>query len=311
MAGIALAATAAGVGAAVAAGAVGGGGVPACAAKSSGKIVLQRNGNCSAGQFAITISGSAFKRRGGTLTINGVAFKKGSGKTLTINGTTFHKSKGGTLTINGTTFNKSKGGTLTINGVAFRKGSGNTLTINGTEFKGSRGQTLTINGIPFTGAAGTQGPAGPQGLQGPPGVNAASAGAPVVVPGPIDVTQGGATVALVSVLLGRGDGSARRALLTGGFDAACVAPCPSSVQGVYDVVRDGNVQLTRRLPSFSAAGISDMSGIVSEVVDVPAGCAPCTFTLRLQAAGPVGGAGASTLRATAIRLAAVDLGPAG
>jgi hypothetical protein len=83
------------------------------------------------------------------------------------------------------------------------------------------------------------------------------------------------------------------------------------VQGLYDVVRDGSVQVTRRLPTFSAAGIGDMSGIVSEVVDLPAGCAPCTFTLRLQAAGAVGGAGASTLRATAIRLAAVDLGPAG
>jgi hypothetical protein len=296
MAGIGLAATVAGVGAAVAAGAVGGSGVPACAAKSSGKIVVQRNGSCSSGELAITISGSAFKKRGGTLTINGVAFKKGSGKTITINGTPF---------------TKSKGGTLTINGVAFKKGSGKTITINGTTFKGS-GNTLTINGIPFTpSSAGPQGPAGPQGLQGAPGVSAASAGAPVVVPGPTDVTQGGATVALVSVLLGRGDGSAHRALLTGGFDAACVAPCPSPVQGIYDVVRDGSVQVTRRLPTFSATGISDMSGIISEVVDLPAVCAPCTFTLRLQAAGAVGGAGASTLRATAIRLAAVDLGPAG
>src|ERR1700755_2760578 len=101
MGGIALAATVAGVGAAWAAGAVGGSGVPACAAKSSGKIVVQRNGSCSSGELAITISGSAFKKsKGGTLTINGVAFKKGSGKTITINGTAFKKSKGGTLTIN-------------------------------------------------------------------------------------------------------------------------------------------------------------------------------------------------------------------
>ncbi len=297
MGGIALAATVAGVGAAVAAGAVGGSGVPACAAKSSGELVVQRNGKCSSGDLAITISGSAFKKRGGTLTINGVAFKKGSGKTITINGTPFRNGRGKTLTINGIPFKKGSGKTITINGTTFRKGSGN---------------TLTINGIPLTpSAAGPQGPAGPQGLQGAPGVSAASAGAPVVVPGPTDVTQGGATVALVSVLLGRGDGSAHRALLAGGFDAACVAPCPSSVQGIYDIVRDGSVQLTRRLPTFSAAGISDMSGVISEVVDLPAGCAPCTFTLRLQAGGAIGGAGASTLRATAIRLAAVDLGPAG
>jgi hypothetical protein len=137
------------------------------------------------------------------------------------------------------------------------------------------------------------------------------AGAPGVVPGPIDATLGGAAVNLASVPLTIGDGSAHRVLLAGGFDAACVAACPSPAQGIFDVARDGSVAFTRRLPRFSATAITDMSGAFSEVVDVPAGCAPCTFTLQLQAAGAIGAGGASTLRATAIRIAAVDLGPAG
>ena len=298
-AGIGVVAAIAGVGAAVAAGAAGGNaGVGACAVKTSGKIVVRGADGCARGAIAITISGDAFKKSsGGTLTINGVAFKKGAGKTLTINGTAFKKGSGGTLTINGVAFKKSSGGTLTINGVAFKKGSG---------------KTLTINGIPFDdGTAGKAGPPGPIGPIGPAGAGAARSGAPVEVPGPVNAVLGADAVDLASAPLTVSDGTAHRVLLAGGFDADCVA-CPSPAQGIFDVIRDGGgAVFTRRLPQFSAAGITSMSGAFSEVADTPAVCAPCTFTLRLRAAGAAGGGGASTLAATAIRLAVVDLGPAG
>ena len=297
-AGIGVAAAIAGVGAAVAAGAAGGNsGVPACAVKTSGKIVVRGADGCARGAIAITISGAAFKKSsGGTLTINGVAFKKGAGKTITINGTAFKKGSGGTLTINGTAFKKSSGGTLTINGVAF-KGSG---------------KTLTINGIPFSaGTSGQAGPPGPAGPIGPAGAGAARSGAPVEVPGPVNAGLGADAVDLASKSLTVSDGTAHRVLLAGGFDADCGA-CPSPAQGVFDVIRDGGgAVFTRRLPQFSAAGITSMSGAFSEVADTPAVCAPCTYTLRLRAAGAAGAGGASTLAATAIRLAVVDLGPAG
>jgi len=297
-AGIGAVAAAAGVGAAVAAGAAGGdAGVRACAVKTSGKIVARGADGCARGAIAITISGDAFKKaRGGTLTINGVAFKKGSGKTLTINGVPFTKSRGGTLTINGVAFKKSSGGTLTINGVAFKGGSGKTLTINGIPFSGSGG--------------GPAGPIGPIGPAGPAGAGAARSGPPVEVAGPVNAVLGADAVNLASAPLTVSDGTAHRVLLAGGFDADCGA-CPSPAQGVYDVIRDGGGALfTRRLPQFSAAAITSMSGAFSEVVDTPAVCGPCTFTLRLRAAGAGGAGGASTIAATAIRLAVVDLGPA-
>ena len=252
-AGIGVAAAIAGVGAAVAAGAAGGNsGVPACAVKTSGKIVVRGADGCARGAIAITISGAAFK--------------------------------------------KSSGGTLTINGVAF-KGSG---------------KTLTINGIPFSaGTSGQAGPPGPAGPIGPAGAGAARSGAPVEVPGPVNAGLGADAVDLASKSLTVSDGTAHRVLLAGGFDADCGA-CPSPAQGVFDVIRDGGgAVFTRRLPQFSAAGITSMSGAFSEVADTPAVCAPCTYTLRLRAAGAAGAGGASTLAATAIRLAVVDLGPAG
>ena len=296
-AGIGAVAAIAGVGAAVAAGAAGGSGVGACAVKTSGKIVARGADGCARGAIAITISGDAFKKSsGGTLTINGVAFKKGTNRTLTINGVAFKKGSNRTLTINGTAFKRGSGGTLTINGVAFK----------------SSGKTLTINGIPFsaTTQAGPPGPTGQIGPAGPAG-GAARSGAPVEVTGPVNATLGGDAAALASAPLTISDGTAHRVLLAGGFDADCGA-CPSPAQGVFDVVRDGGGALfTRHLPQFSATGITSMSGAFSEVADTPAVCAPCTFTLRLRAAGAAGGGGASTLAATAIRLAVVDLGPAG
>lgn len=289
LAGIGAAAAIAGVGAAIAAGAASGDGVRACAVQTSGKVVARQGNTCPRGQLAITISGNAFKAsKNRTLTINGVAFKGDSGR------------RG--ITINGQAFRSSKNGTLTINGVAFRQGPRD---------------TLTINGVPFTPGAGTQtGPAGLAGPIGPPGPagaagGAARSGAPVEVPGPVDATLGGDPADLASAPLTIADGTAHRVLLAGGFDAACVGVCASPAQAVFDVRRNaGGPAFTRRLPQFSAAGITGMSGTFSEVVDAPADCVPCTFTLRLQAAGAAGG-GASTIRATAIRLAVVDLGPAG
>jgi hypothetical protein len=322
IAGIALVAAAGGVGAAVAAGAAGGDGVRACAVNSSGQIVAQSSRGCARGELAITISGDAFKRsKNGTLTINGVAFKRGTGGTITINGTAFKRS-GRTLTINGTTF-KSSGRTLTINGTAFKRSGRDTITINGTAFKSSgrtltingvalpagSGGTLTINGTPVT--AGATGPIGPAGPAGPPGASAVRAGRPAEADGPIPATLGAAAADLISAPFTNGDGTPHRVLLAGGFDADCAAPCPSPAQGIFDVRRDGVAAFTRRLPQFQAAGITNTSGVFSEVVDTPAVCAPCTFTLRLQAAGAIGGGGASTINATAIRLAVVDLGPAG
>lgn len=128
----------------------------------------------------------------------------------------------------------------------------------------------------------------------------------------MNASLGGDAAPLASASLTVGDGTPHRVLLAGGFDADCVAACPSPAQPVFDVIRDGGGALfTRRLPQFAAGAITSMSGVFSEVVDTPAVCAPCTFTLRLRAAGAAGAGGASTLAATAIRLAVVDLGPAG
>jgi hypothetical protein len=265
--------------------------VRACADKRTGEIrSTSAKGTCRAGSFVITISGEAFKRasnKSGTLTINGVAFKR-SGGTLTINGTAFKGS--------------ARGQTLTINGTAFKSSSrGQTLTINGTEFRGS-GNTLTINGTPFT--AGKPAEKGDKGDPGPPGAAARIGGpAPLMAPDTTLALDGTTTAVLATLKLNSTTPGPRIQLL-GGFNAVC-NPCTRGTQVTYEVVRDGSVVVSRRLPTLDAEQAA--SGVLSEMIVGPDVCGPCTFELRARGTSAVGSA-PGTLDLSGIRFAIVDLG---
>ena len=274
-------AAALGVGASLAIGA-GSNNVKACVVKSSGRLhATDSKGKCAAAEFAITIAGDAFKKRGGTLTINGVAFKRGSGKTITINGTPFQSGRGKTLTINGIPFEATSGGTLTINGTAFGAGA---AAIGPTGPAGPAG------------AEGRIGPTGPPGIPyGPPPVEAAG---PTTISGP---------TTLASASLSTSDGKAHRVLVTGGFDAVC-NPCADALRPRYGVALGAQSLFQRNLPTMQ--GTDTQGGaVLSEIVVTPDVCGPCTFNLVATYSGGGSSGQASKLDASAIRLGLLDLGP--
>lgn len=250
------------------------GGVPACANKKTGKIRdTARNGGCRASDFLITISGNAFKKaKGGTLTINGVAFKGPA-------------PRSGTLP-----------NTLTINGNTFRTGTlPNSLTINGTSFESGARGTVTINGTPLTGTlpAGSQGPEGKVGPTGPAWQPAVTVDAPTVAR---SVTGGSGPQPLASQEV---TGTNRRLLVTGGANLVC-NPCPEAVAPTVGISGPTDVIRRQTAPFATTAMVS-----VAEVVV----CGPCTVTLQLSVPAGAGGQ-AATVDASAVRLAVVDLGPA-
>ncbi len=277
-----------GVATAVAVGAASGKGVPACATRATGEIHVRSGGRCATGEFAITISGEAFRSsRGGTLTINGVAFsrrRQGPRDTLTINGTAFKGS--------------SKGGTLTI---------------NGTSFKSSKGGTLTINGIPFTEAAGKPGAQGPQGVAGAPGAPGTSTlpvgPPPTEAPGPVNVKAAGSTTKLASATVSYSDAKAHRVLVSGGFDAVC-GPCEAGLPALFGVSLGGTTQFLRHVPALMGAGTEGSSVSFSEIVVTPDVCGPCTLDLSARIDAGAGGS-SPAFDASGIRFGVVDLGPVG
>ncbi len=287
----------------------------ACVEKRSGAVrEAGEVGHCTAREAAITISGDAFKAgRRGTITINGVSFKRSSrGGTLTINGVPFTKgSRGKTLTINGTAFRTGTlPNTLTINGNSFRTGTlPNTITINGNSFRKGAGGTLTINGTEFApGAAkvqGERGPTGPAGPQGPAGI----AGGPASeVAGPVSVNTGAGATQLITAAFTNSDGRPHRLLLAGGFSVVC-NPCSSPVTANWSLSLSGAADtLVRRRISRLEGADSSTGATVSDVVVSPDVCNPCTYALSLTASG--GSGQAQTVDATDIRLAVVDLGAA-
>jgi hypothetical protein len=262
-----------GVAAAVAVGAAGDDGVRACALNSSGTIrATDARGKCGPGEFAITISGDAFKKGSGkTLTINGIPFKKGSGKTITINGT------------------------------AFKKGSGKTITINGTAFGPGTA----------AGATGPAGPAGPSGVAGAAGSPGLAAGPPPIeVAGPVSASANAGSVSLAAAQFSHGDGVAHRLLLTGGFNAVC-NPCgsTSAARTQFTIQRNGagSPAVARRLPDLSTTS-TGASGVFSEIVVTPSVCGPCTYTLAMSVLDS-DVASSAKIDATGVRLGFVDLGP--
>jgi hypothetical protein len=275
-----LVASALGVGAAALA-AAGDAGVRVCADKQSGRIHATTSKNrCLAGDIAITISGDAFRKsKGGTLTINGVAFRRSRPQSITINGTAFKGARGGTLTINGTAF-KSSGGTLTINGTA--------ITPNKTGPTGPPG-------IP--GADGRIGPTGPPGIPyGPP---------PIDIAAPTSA-QSGQTADLATVTFSNSDGAAHRVLVTGGFNVVC-DPCAEKLTPGWTLGTAATQLVARKMVPITQNDTS--GGQISEIVVMPAVCAPCTLTLKLVMPQSGAGGGASTVSASARRLGLVDLGP--
>lgn len=258
-------------------------GVPACADKRSGKIsVVGKNGRCASGNFAITISGEAFKSsRNRTLTLNGIAFKRTG---------TLPQS----ITINGNSFRSSETGTLTINGMTFAS-SGNTLTINGIAASGGPGPT---------GPPGSAGPVGRIGPTGPPGIPGGRP--PTEAPSPVPA-QGGATTAIVEQGLTTA-GPSHRVLVAGGANLVC-SPCPDRLVTVLRLTRDGSPDpvVSRRIPTPAGPDGSSLS--LNELIVTPAVCNPCTYALSLTV--PAGGQGAAnpTVTATDIRFGLVDLGP--
>lgn len=278
-----------GTGAAIAA-AAGDDDVRACVVKRTGELHAAGGGKCARGEFAITIGGKAFKkgRRGGTLTINGVAFKRGRGQTLTINGTSFRT---GTLPR-----------TLTINGTSFQTGTlPKSLTINGNSFR-SDGQTLTINGTTFEpGSAGKPGPPGPAG---PPGPSGTVAGPPPREnPGPVAMKLGAGRLTLAGGANFTA-GETRRVLVTGGFTAVCVG-CSGAVEGTWELQRDGETVVQRRIGTLSGEETAGVA--LSEIVVTKGACSPCEFRLVASAAADAAGGGGQ-IDAHDIRLGVVDAG---
>ena len=272
-----------GVGAAVAL-AAGDDGVPACANKRSGEIsIVGKNGRCGSGNLAITISGEAFKKsKSGTLTINGIAFKRTG----------------------------SLPNSITINGNSFRTGTlPNTLTINGNTFKTS-GNTLTINGVPATGGPGPTGPPGLEGRIGPTGPPGIPNGPPPTeqpVPGGID---GGTTGTLVSQPVTTS--GVHRVLVTGGGNLVC-NPCSDRVVATLRIERTAQspavseIVVTRRVQA--PTGPDGSSFGVNEMIVTPNVCNPCTYSLTLSPPAGAQGAANNVVTVSATRLGLVDLGP--
>jgi hypothetical protein len=99
----------------------------------------------------------------------------------------------------------------------------------------------------------------------------------------------------------------RNMLISGGFNAAC-NPCSEDKTVAVAVVVNSDTAVTRQ---FTVPRARPESMTISEMIEVPAGCAPCTITLRASTPADAGGAGGnSTVDASGRTLSFADLGSA-
>jgi hypothetical protein len=150
---------------------------------------------------------------------------------------------------------------------------------------------------------------GPAGARGPAGQSAFIPGPPPSEVASKAVNAGPTATKLHSISVTTDDDQPHRLLFAGSITAVC-NPCLAD-----DVTVRYSLQRVGAAASFSLSlgdvtGNPSVSGVVSEIIVTPAGCAPCVYELWVSATDqpPLDGV-ASVVDLVGSRLGYVDLGP--